>query len=579
MQAFSKLEPDTSLAIVKSVWRKIPSPETRLYLFNMLQDHPRVLEIIHLGTGDPSLHVQNRALQVLEMYSFESFAEDFSSYLAWRAKQSGRTLEDTIRESCRDYIQKVNKADEQQRPQLLAVLQRIAYNLSSTANPRVRRKAMLESGLPDALAAWINNPPTAWTAFAVLRNLRMDEAYLRKVVLPLTERRQDVNYRRQAIGVLAVPDNRWAADILLKMLVQEYPDPESENIAYALTQTADAKALPTLIAMLEADKSPDGLRILGNILNLMTGNNSGQMHDGAWWRTWWARNASRFTAEVAAMPIPQIVVRSRATAQSQTGGPEQHQIAGDFKRTYWLVRPPEFVRNRQVGGGVVAPPAPPRPDGAVKAAGDVQGPARDQRPGLLVVLPPDGNGAEAALFWQEVLQKSLKNRYIIAVASAPKWSATQSKIWVTSEEIKEVKEAKFSTERFAAEIVQDVTANHAVDAGRIFLHGAAESGTAVYAASLEESTPFRGFYVLSAGFKSAGLPPMARAKNRRYLIEHSRDDKAAPYIMAAAAQKVLSEHGAAVKLLPYQGTHGYRFTDPAADPIAEAMAWLEEPQK
>src|SRR5207237_1157158 len=112
----------------------------------------------------------------------------------------------------------------------------IAYNLGGAAHARERRKAMLESGLPEALAAWVGSPSTAWTAFAVLRNLKMDEAYLRRVVVPLTDAKNDVNFRRQAVGVLATPDNRWAADLLLKMFVEEYPDAEAENIGYALSQ-------------------------------------------------------------------------------------------------------------------------------------------------------------------------------------------------------------------------------------------------------------------------------------------------------------------------------------------------------
>jgi predicted esterase len=322
--------------------------------------------------------------------------------------------------------------------------------------------------------------------------------------------------------------------------------------------------------MLEADKSPEGLRILGNVMNLMTGNNSGQMRDGAYWRAWWAKNSARFPPDVRALPIPQVALRARAAVPSQIPGPEQHQIAGDIKRTYWLVSPIGFIRNRQAGPRI-APPEPPQAGLAGKPA--------EERPGLLVVLPPDGNGASAALFWQEVLQKSLKNHYFIAVAVAPKWSDTQTQIWVTAEDMKLVKEAKFSTEKFAAEIVQDVVASHNIQPGRVYLHAAAESGLAAYACSLDESTPYRGFYLLASAFKSSVLPPLGRAKGRRYLIQHSQEDKTAPYIMAAAAQKLLTESGATVKLLAYKGSHGYLFTDPAADPIADALAWLDPPQK
>jgi predicted esterase len=165
------------------------------------------------------------------------------------------------------------------------------------------------------------------------------------------------------------------------------------------------------------------------------------------------------------------------------------------------------------------------------------------------------------------------------VATAPKWTDGQTATWLTAENVKQLKEAKFTTEKFAVEIARDVMAGRNIHPDRVFLHGAAESGPAVYAASLDETTPFKGFYVLASTFKSAGLPPLSRAKNRRYLIQHSAEDKTAPYILAAAAQKLLTEQGATARLEPYRGLHGYRFTDPTADPIGDAMAWLEGSRK
>jgi predicted esterase len=581
VQALLAMDPDAGLALLQDAWPKVESAETRLYLLNMLQEDPSVLDVLQLGVTDPSLVVQNRAFQALEMVSFENFAEDFGAYNAWRHRQEGRTLEETMRESCREYIQSVNRLDDAQRFPQLSVLQRIAYNLGASAHSVARRRAMLDSGLPDALAGWLKSPTTAWTAFAVIRNLKMDEAYLRKVIVPLTEPTVDANFRRQALGVLASPDNAWAAEMLLKMFVREYPDPDAENLGYALTQMGDPRALPTLIAMIETDKSPEGQRVLGNILNLMTGNTSGLMRDGAWWRSWWTKNGARFPAEVRALQIPQVVLRQRPAAPSAVQGPEQHQIAGDIKRTYWLVTPTAYVRSHQAAAGGPVPPAPPAANGLVKTvvttargSGGDSGP-----PGLLVVLPPDGNGANAALFWQEMEQKALQNRYLVAVAVAPKWSDTQPSVWLTADSVKQVKEAKFTTEKFVAEIVQDVAAGHTIRPGRVFLHGAAESGPAAYACSLDEMTPFKGFYILASAFKSAGLPPLARARGRRYLIQHSPDDKAAPFVMAAAAQKLLTEHGAAARLFPYKGSHGYVFADPAADPIGGAISWLDGSQK
>ncbi len=578
IQSLLSLPPDTSFNLFKDAWQRTPSPETRLYLLNMVQDHPRVLDLLDMGVKDTSLFVQNRALQALEMYSFESYAEDFSAYDKWRLRQANRSLEETMRESCHEYVQSVIKTDEASRFARLSVLQRIAYNLGGSPHARERRKAMLESGLPEALADWAAGPTTAWTVFAVLRNLKMDEPYLRKVLMPFIQPNIDANFRRQALGVLATPDNRWASDVLLKMFVKEYPDPDADNVGYSLTQMGEPRVIPTLIAMIDGDKSPDGQRVLGNILNLITGNTSGVLHDADWWRKWWTRNAARFSADVRALPIPRLVVRQRPAVPGGVQGPEQHQIAGDFKKTYWLVSPVTFSRGQQGFGGPPGPPGGPHP-GLLRINAATKGAADNTPPGLLVVLPPDGNGSSAALFWQNVEQKALRNGYLVAVAVAPKWTEPQPTMWITVDSLKQVKEAKFTTEKFAADIVQDVMATHSVDRNRIYLHGTAESGPAAYACALDETTPFKGFYILGSTFKSANLPPLARAKSRRFLLQHSSDDKATPYVMTAAAQKVLTEHGATVKLESIKGTHGYLFTDPNADPIGEAIAWLDGSRK
>jgi len=326
--------------------------------------------------------------------------------------------------------------------------------------------------------------------------------------------------------------------------------------------------------MIDADQTLDGQRVLGNILNLMTGNTSGVIHDAAWWRAWWKKNASRFPADVRSMEVPHLALRQRQTTPFATRGPEQHLIGGDVKRTYWLVSPVASGRGR-----IPAIGAPPGPPGQPAIAPAAKAAADSDLPGLLVVLPPDGNGADGALFWQTLEQKSLKNNYLVAVAVAPKWSQTQPAVWLTADNVKQVKEARFDTAKFVADIVQDIVSTRTIAASRIYLHGATDSGPIAYACSLEDTTPFRGFYILASVFKSANLPPLTRAKGRHYVVQHSPEDKSAPYFMAAAAQKTLKDHQAIVDLLPYAGSHGYLFTDQAADPIGEAIAALENAKK
>src|SRR5262249_39674170 len=125
-------------------------------------------------------------------------------------------------------------------------------------------------------------------------------------------------------------------------------------------------------------------------------------------------------------------------------------------------------------GGRTASSRVPHRGGALEGEAGPAGP-----PGLLGVVPPDGNGAEAGSYGENVCQKALKDRYYIAVAVAPRWSVDQSIVWVTRENSKTVKDAKFTTESFAAEIVKDMTASHTIASDHIFLHGAMESGPVV----------------------------------------------------------------------------------------------------
>ena len=93
-----------------------------------------------------------------------------------------------------------------------------------------------------------------------------------------------------------------------------------------------------------------------------------------------------------------------------------------------------------------------------------------------------------------------------------------------------------------------MSAQYNIDPQRVFLHGAADSGLAAYACSLTETTPFRGFYIHDAPFRSTQLPALTHAKGRRYFLQQSEDDKAQPLWMADVARKMLADRGATVKL-------------------------------
>ncbi|HLK59059.1 MAG TPA: hypothetical protein VKU00_21035, partial [Chthonomonadaceae bacterium] len=571
---------------------KLPNVEAKQYLISNLAalDHPRTLDILYLGATDPSVPVQNRALQYLENFGFQSFVEDYNAYLQWHEKNLNKPVEEVIRDGMQDAVERLNKTDDMGRLTLLNLLVRTNFS-PYTRLSRLRRQAALDTGLSEAVLRWANQPNLAWLSFQIIRNIRPSEAFLRKSVLPLTDKKVDAALRYQALNTLAAPENVWAEDMLLKMLVEEYPDPSTDMIGSVLAQIGDPHCIPTLISMMEADNSQEGIRALGNMLAQLTGVNNNVGHDAAWWRTWWTKNSGRFSPEVRALTFPKVALRPRPAPQpffngiaEQPSKPELHQIANDPKRAYWLITP--FGMNNGVRlvareGGLrfqvlaADPDSPARVKTQAVVVGAPAPPEAKTLPGLLVVMTSDGNGADAAGFWQDVAHKAFADKYFIAVAVAPKWSLDQSMTWITRSTLKQVKDAKFSDETLAADIVKDVSAAYKINPDHVFLHGVGESGPVAYSASLEETTPFKGFYILSSPFKTVQLPPLARAKGRRYYIQNTQDDKAAPYWMASAASKLLGEQGATTRLDTHSGYMGSKQDQAMWDQFKAILTWLE----
>jgi predicted esterase len=598
VQDLAQLKPDDIYRILADSWSSLANSDVKQYILSCIvqNDNDRILDILQLGVSDESLAVQNRALQYCESFGFDSFTEDFTAYQAWRQRTQGKPLKEVIAASMKTLVAALPAIDEAHRSAIFNIL--VRTNLSGTSHTsKIRREAALAAGLPDALAPWIRQQNNLmWTAYQLVRNLRPDEAFLRRVVLPLTDPKIESAVRYQALSALGSDQNLWASAPLMKMLIAEYPEAGTEIIGQAVSQIGDPHCIPALIAMMESDNTPEGNRVIGNILTPLTGVSNAYVRDAAWWRAWWNRNNARFAADVRTMPIPKLAVHARpmqAVGQNQEPArPVMRQIADDPKRAYWFIDPVGRTRRitnvtiRRFSGSILAsaaargiksddveqPPTPPigRPMPQSQPAGGVH----LEAPGLIVVLTSDGDAASAAGFWQEAAYRGLDKQYCVAVVVAPKWSENQQLVWLTAQDLKGVKEAKFSIEKLAADVVKDVSSVRTIDASRIFIHGIGNGGSAAYAASLDEKSPFRGTYVLGGAFKSAGLPPLERAGGRRYLIQNSKDDHVHPYWTAEAAQKMLVQKGAVVKLEASTGYLGSQGADAVMAQLKSSFDWL-----
>ncbi len=154
---------------------------------------------------------------------------------------------------------------------------------------------------------------------------------------------------------------------------------------------------------------------------------------------------------------------------------------------------------------------------------------------------------------------------------ARKWTSNQEIVWPTDKN--RVEGIKFSTEEFVDAVITDVGRRHRLNPQRVFTLTWSSSGPAAYAVSLT-SQKVTGSFIGMSVFKPDLLPPLEKAKGHGYFLYHSPDDRVCPFGMAQRAARDLEKNGATVKLVTYQGGHGWRAG--LYDHIRDGVQWLEK---
>jgi predicted esterase len=206
------------------------------------------------------------------------------------------------------------------------------------------------------------------------------------------------------------------------------------------------------------------------------------------------------------------------------------------------------------------------------------GPAKDAKApakgyGLIVLLPGGPGSADFHPFVKRIYKNAVPEGYLVAQPVAAKWNAKQEIVWPTAKNKDAVEGLKFTTEEFVDAVIDDVAAKHKLNADRVFTLTWSSSGPAAYAASLT-NPKVRGSFVAMSVYKPDQLPKLDGAKGHAYYLYHSPDDRICPYRMAEQASKELDKAGAKVKLVDYDGGHGWR--GPLYDNISTGIKWLEE---
>ncbi len=343
----------------------------------------------------------------------------------------------------------------------------------------------------------------------------------------------------------------------LKRIVAEFKAGnrrEVQRIGRELAEDKDPIAIPTLIAVIDADNSYDTIYGVGYFaLGELTGVKYDESHDGKWWREWWEKNKARYPEEVRKLEIPKLTVKRSvrpAPAKRPSGArdvadiPSQDiLIGGDPQKRYFLIGPKKAAE------------------------------AAEQGFRLVVVLPGGDGGVNFHPFVKRIYKHGLTEQYLVAQLVAVEWSELKRNdiVWPTMK--KKVQRQKFSTEEFVEAVLKDISGKFELDDRYIFTLSWSSGGPAAYAISLQKEKSVTGSFIAMSVFKPKQLPPLKNAKGHAYYLYHSPDDKVCPFKMVEAAQKALAENGANVKLATYSGGHGWRGN--VYGDIRAGIRWLE----
>ena len=192
---------------------------------------------------------------------------------------------------------------------------------------------------------------------------------------------------------------------------------------------------------------------------------------------------------------------------------------------------------------------------------------------LLLVLPGGDGSADFHPFIRRIWKHALSEDWLVAQLVAPQWSDDQAETLVWPTDKKEWPKMRFSTEAFAAAVIEDVERRYELDTAKIFTLSWSSGGPAAYAISLAKDSRVTGSFVGMSVFKPWQLPDLKAAEGHAYYLLHSPQDFI-PIRMAEQAKEMLGKAKAKVHLETYEG--GHRWPRNVYGSMRSGLSWLEE---
>jgi len=190
--------------------------------------------------------------------------------------------------------------------------------------------------------------------------------------------------------------------------------------------------------------------------------------------------------------------------------------------------------------------------------------------GLIVVLPGGDGSADFHPFVKRIFKYAAPKGFLLAEPVAVKWTKDQEITWPTANT--KTAGMKFTTEEFVGAVIDDTQKRYQIDPKQVFTLSWSSGGPAAYVISTSQRKVTGSFIAMSV-FCPADLT-LAGAKGQAYYLYHSPGDGVCPFRMSQEAEKTLETAGAKVKLVHYDGGHGWHgnvFGD-----IRDGLQWLQK---
>jgi len=307
-EKLAALSPNTGFAILQANWTAITNVSARQQLLKAFDFalHERLPAMLDLGLNDGSPEVQSWALIYLKDVALQDFSSNYTAGKDWLSAHRDLPLSAAFADAVWQATATLrNSNGDQLRAQL---------NLLKGANQSLSKfpDVIVSSGLSQMLAEVANGSDAKAVALSLdtASRIPLGDEWRREVALSRLDSNNSWEVREAAARVLGRSESEWALQPLLDTLSERTYSTNRLpifSLAQSLADLRSPKAIPTMIALIEAENTYHTIYGIGYYgLGKLTGVAYDEKHDGAWWRQWWENNKQRYPADAQSLEIPRL---------------------------------------------------------------------------------------------------------------------------------------------------------------------------------------------------------------------------------------------------------------------------------